>query len=63
MDYIRVNQNNKFAEIVVLKGFKILLNGMRCVDLYNEVLKISVILSSYNKKIQQEEKFVNILLK
>ena len=47
----------EIADIGVLKGVKVALCGIRCVNLYEDTIKIRGIYYSYNKKLENEENF------
>ena len=48
--------------IGVLKGVKLALCGMKCVNLYNDVIKILGICCSYDKKLENEKNFLNHII-
>ena len=48
--------------IDVLKGVKLTLCGMKCVNLYNDVIKILGICCSYDKKLENEKNFLNHII-
>ena len=54
---LKINKTKcKIARIGVLKGVKLALCGMKCVDLNNYVIKILQICYSYDKKLENEKK-------
>ena len=47
----------------MLKGVKLALCGMKCVNLNNDVIKILGICYSYDKKLENEKNFLNHIIK
>ena len=47
----------------MLKGVKLALCGMKCVNLNNDVIKILELCYSYDKKIENEKNFLNHIIK
>ena len=47
----------------MLKGVKLALCGMKRVNLNNDVIKILGICYSYDKKLENEKKFINHIIK
>ena len=43
-------------QIGVLKSVKVAVSGMKCIDLFNNTIKITGIHFSYNKKKRKEKK-------
>ena len=61
---LKINDANcEIAGIGVKKGVKMALCGMECIDLMDEVIKILGIYFYYNKKLEQEKKFLNHIVK
>ena len=56
------NVNCEIASIGVIKGVNMALCGMDCIDLTEDVIKILSIYFSYNKKLEQEEHFLNCIV-
>ena len=50
----------EIAGIGVLKGVKVTLCGMRCVNLHEDAIKILGIHNSYNKQLENDENFKKI---
>ena len=48
--------------IGVLKGVKLALCGMKCVNFYNDVIKILGICCSYDKKLENKKNFLNHII-
>ena len=57
------NAKCEIADIGVKKGVKMTLCGMDCIDLMEDVIKISGIYFSYNKKLEQQKNFLNHIVK
>ena len=53
----------KIAGIGVQKGVKMTLCGMKYIDLMDDIIKILGIFFSYNKKLEQEKNFLNLIIK
>ena len=53
----------EIAGIGVLKGVKVALCGMRCVNLYEDTIKILGIHFSYNKQLENDENFKKYIAK
>ena len=53
----------EIAGIGVLKGVKVALCGMRCVNLYEDTIKILGIHYSYNKQLENDENFKKYIAK
>ena len=53
----------EIAGIGVLKGAKVVLCGMRCVNLYEDTIKIIGIHYSYNKQLENDENFKKYIAK
>ena len=53
----------EIAGIGVLKGMKVALCGMRCVNLYEDTIKILGIHYSYNKQLENDENFKKYIAK
>ena len=53
----------EIAGICVLKGVKVAFCGMRCVNLYEDTIKIFGIHFSYNKQLENNKNFKNTLQK
>ena len=53
----------KIAGIGVKKGVKMTLCGMKYIDLMDDIIKILGIFFSYNKKLEQEKHFLNLIVK
>ena len=53
----------EIASIGVLKGVKVALCGMRCVNLHKDTIKILEIHYSYNKQLENDEKFKKYIAK
>ena len=51
----------EIASIGVLNGVQVALCGMKCVNLNNETVKILGVHFSYNKNLEQDKNFSNIL--
>ena len=51
------------VDVGVLKRVSMELCGMKCIDLTNNSMKILDIHFSYNKKIENEEKFIKLIKK
>ena len=45
------------ARIELLKGVKVVVRGIKCIDLTNDAIKILGILFLYNKNIEPEQNF------
>ena len=59
-----INKTNcEIAGIGVLKRVKLSLNGMKCVNLNNDVIKILRICYSCDKKLENEKNFLNHIIK
>ena len=53
----------KIAGIGVLKGVKLALCGIECVNFSNDVIKVPGICSHYDKKLEKEKNFLNHIVK
>ena len=53
----------EMAGIDVLNGVQVALCGMKCVNLNNETVKTLGVHFSYNKDLEQDKNFLNILSK
>ena len=51
------------AGIGILKGVKVAVFGMNCIDLTKETIKIFGIHFSYNSQVQNEQNYLNTVLK
>ena len=61
---LKINKTKwEIAGIAVLKGVKLALCGMKCVNLNNVVIKILGICYSYDKKLENEKNFLNHIIK
>ena len=57
------NAKSEIAGIGVKKGVKMALCDMDCIDFMEDVKKILDIYFSYNKKLEQEKNFLNLIVK
>ena len=53
----------EIADTGVLKGVKLALCSMKCVNLNNDVIKIHGLCYSYHKKLENEKNFLNHIKK
>ena len=53
----------EIAGIVVLKGVKVVLCGMRCANLFEDTIKILGIHCSYNKQLENDKNFKKYMAK
>ena len=61
---LKINKTKcKIAGIGVLKGVKLALCGMKCVDLNSALIKTLRICYCYDKKLENEKRFFNYIIK
>ena len=61
---LKINKTKcEIAGIGVLKGVKLALCGMKCVNLNNDAIKILGICYSYDRKLENEKNFLNHIIK
>ena len=63
LDSKSILQSVKLLALASKKGVKMTLCGMKYIDLMDDIIKILGIFFSYNKKLEQENYFLNLIVK